>query len=212
MSGLLQRLAGQAIGAKAAGTSSNAARVRPAASVHSQVPVALPADSEPEPMLQAETPLTQSMLVERPVAGPPARSERETPRAIHQKTSPRPAAQAPSPALPPIGLVPRISPGDAIGLQPPETTRDFESRVPQALLGELLMGAPSPAIAPVSAPRIAVEVAAYRATSEPTEVHVHIGRIEVSAVQESGVPKKARTSAARRTLSLDEYLARRRST
>jgi hypothetical protein len=44
---------------------------------------------------------------------------------------------------------------------------------------------------------------------ETTEVHVHIGRIEVTAVHEAPTPK-AKPSAARKPMSLDDYLARRK--
>ena len=43
---------------------------------------------------------------------------------------------------------------------------------------------------------------------EPTEVHVHIGRIEVTAVHEPAPPKRTR-QPARKPMSLDEYLSRR---
>jgi len=45
---------------------------------------------------------------------------------------------------------------------------------------------------------------------ETTEVHVSIGRIEVTAVHEAA-PSKRQTPAAPKTMTLDEYLARRRS-
>jgi hypothetical protein len=45
--------------------------------------------------------------------------------------------------------------------------------------------------------------------AEPTEVHVHIGRIEVTAVQESA-PQRPKTPPARKSTSLDDYLAKRR--
>lgn len=45
--------------------------------------------------------------------------------------------------------------------------------------------------------------------SEPTEIHVHIGRIEVTAVQE-GPTKKPKASPGPKPMSLDEYLARRK--
>ncbi|QID17622.1 hypothetical protein G3580_08175 [Nitrogeniibacter mangrovi] len=45
--------------------------------------------------------------------------------------------------------------------------------------------------------------------AEPNEVHVHIGRIEVTAVQEAAAPK-ARPKRGQAPMSLDDYLARRR--
>jgi hypothetical protein len=44
--------------------------------------------------------------------------------------------------------------------------------------------------------------------AEPTEVHVHIGRIEVTAVQESA-PKRTKAPPARKSTSLDDYLVKR---
>ena len=46
------------------------------------------------------------------------------------------------------------------------------------------------------------------AVETETEVHVHIGRIEVTAVQEAAVPKPA-AAGRRQPMSLDDYLARR---
>ncbi len=46
-------------------------------------------------------------------------------------------------------------------------------------------------------------------SSTPNEVHVHIGRIEVTAVQESPQPKP-RQKRGQAPLSLDDYLAKRR--
>ena len=42
---------------------------------------------------------------------------------------------------------------------------------------------------------------------EPTEVHVHIGRIDVTVVQEPAAPR--RSAGAPAPMSLDTYLARR---
>lgn len=48
------------------------------------------------------------------------------------------------------------------------------------------------------------------ADGEATEVHVHIGRIEVTATQEAASPRR-QPAAGPKPMSLDEYLARRRS-
>jgi len=45
-------------------------------------------------------------------------------------------------------------------------------------------------------------------TSEPTEVHVHIGRIEVTAVAEA-TPARSKPRTGKAPMSLDEYLAQR---
>ncbi|QKE63246.1 hypothetical protein HNE05_07700 [Aquipseudomonas campi] len=44
---------------------------------------------------------------------------------------------------------------------------------------------------------------------QPDEVHIHIGRIEVTAIQESAPSKRASRKGAA-PLSLDDYLARRK--
>jgi hypothetical protein len=46
------------------------------------------------------------------------------------------------------------------------------------------------------------------ASSEPNEVHVHIGRIEVTAIQQPS-PPKPRQKRGRAPMSLDDYLAKR---
>jgi len=211
MSGLLQRIVGQAMRANAARTSGNEARIRPAASVHAHAPVALPAQGEPEQLPQhlVNSP-GETKLVDERVAGAVALSEPKTGYETRQAAAPPThAAQTPAVAISPIASAPRVALTN--GKQSAESAPDFESRAPRALLGELpVAGSPAPAVAPITPPRMTVEVAAHRAANEPTEVHVHIGSIEVRAVQESGAPKKARTPAQRKTLSLDEYLARRR--
>jgi hypothetical protein len=40
-------------------------------------------------------------------------------------------------------------------------------------------------------------------------VHVHIGRIEVTAVHEAPPPRKTRSNIVRNSLPLDQYLARK---
>ena len=66
-------------------------------------------------------------------------------------------------------------------------------------------------------PPVAAELAARAAASavpgrdEGTEVHIHIGRIEVTAVREAAAPR-ARRPAAQAPTSLDAYLAARSRT
>ncbi len=52
------------------------------------------------------------------------------------------------------------------------------------------------------------ERAAMQTETEPTEVHVHIGRVEVTAVPESSPTRPARRPR-REPMSLDDYLAQR---
>jgi hypothetical protein len=86
-----------------------------------------------------------------------------------------------------------------------------EPAVPTPLLDEIIT-APLPprTIAPAFVHGASASQSGHAtAGSEPTEVHVHIGRIEVTAVAEPEKPKKTRPSAPRQTLSLADYLARR---
>jgi len=82
----------------------------------------------------------------------------------------------------------------------PDDASPVEPRAPEPLL-------PSLAAAPTANSVAAMQTPA--ATSEtPNEVHVHIGRIEVTAVQ-SSEPRKRKAKAAQQPMSLDDYLARR---
>ena len=72
-------------------------------------------------------------------------------------------------------------------------------------------GAPDPllpAVASTPAPPRAVASQIHAAVESPNEVHVHIGRIEVTAVQSPDPPKR-KPGAVRQPLSLDDYLADR---
>lgn len=106
----------------------------------------------------------------------------------------QPAAQ---PSLPPAT-------GSEIGgvLRVPERTLD-NLVLPLPLLPANPQGAASAPAASASASASAVPA------REPDEVHIHIGRIEVTAIQESRpASKPSRKGSA--PLSLDDYLARRK--
>lgn len=106
----------------------------------------------------------------------------------------QPAAQ---PSLPP-------APGSEVGAV---------LRVPERMQDKLVLPLP---LLPANPPRAAsAQEAADSASAsalsarEPDEVHIHIGRIEVTAIQESRPSSKpSRKGAA--PLSLDDYLARRK--
>ncbi len=65
-----------------------------------------------------------------------------------------------------------------------------------------------PAVASAPAPQRAAASRTHAAVESPNEVQVHIGRIEVTAVQSPDPPKR-KPGAARQPLSLDDYLADR---
>jgi hypothetical protein len=77
---------------------------------------------------------------------------------------------------------------------------------PQLATGQTLLAAvPSAPLRP-AAVRSAPERAQRGARREPDEVHIHIGRIEVTAAPPA--PRPVAAPAARKAMSLDEYLAR----
>lgn len=86
-------------------------------------------------------------------------------------------------------------------------------RVPERTLDKLVLPPPLLPATPrgaASAPAAAASASALALPArEPDEVHIHIGRIEVTAIQESRpASKPSRKGAA--PLSLDDYLARRK--
>jgi len=208
VSGLLQRVADQALGAHATRT---AARIRPAMSVHAQVPMP-PAPEDPE------TQPAPRMVADGPGWGP-----RQLHAPTHAPGSTKDVSAAPPPA-PQSARVPdaRSGQGTLVGsrvatrLAPPidspseRPSGDDAARLPPPLLDEEPVVAAPPAIVPITPPSAAsLTDPASAASTGPTEVHVHIGRIEVMATPETAAPKKRR-APIRNALSLSDYLAKRR--
>jgi hypothetical protein len=203
VSGLLQRLAAQALGASSPAA---APRIRSAMSVHAHVPPAQPAGRE-GPSLEPPT-WPRSTATAAPDSAPTDKAAEKcaAPAAALTAQDARPRTDSKStveiPQLRAAG--PEISP-----------TREREIReiARAAALPERLMPESPPSrIEPLPvAPRPAsVRPAPDKdggASHEPMEVHVHIGRIEVIARPEPMAPKKPRGSASRQTRSLSEYLA-----
>ncbi len=118
------------------------------------------------------------------------------------------AALDPGPAI----LVPRRGPADLRGDRRPLPAPDWAAPPSP--------GAPAVSRAPSS--RVLTDGAstpvglgsrdrrdwAARSAGEPTEVHVRIGRIEITAVQDAPPPKR-QAAKANKPMTLDEYLARR---
>jgi hypothetical protein len=206
LSGLLQRLAGQALGANAKGTSGNAPRIRPAATVQAQMPLAVATEIEAAPAATLEAPrLNEARNTHSQATHPPAPRESRAepvPRSPHHIKLETPRVETPQAAAARRVAAPAVA-------QP--AVRKTAHRAPPALLSEMpetTAVASSAAIMPLLPPRIA-EAASTRAATEPTEVHVHIGRIEVIAPPGPATQEK-KLRIARDTLPLGEYLARRR--
>jgi hypothetical protein len=84
---------------------------------------------------------------------------------------------------------------------------------PARLLGEVAKprAAPAGIVANVSERRLLIDSPASNVEPPPSEVHVHIGRVEVKAVTEAAAPKKPRAPATRPTRTLSDYLSRGRA-
>jgi hypothetical protein len=207
VNGLLQRLVGQAVGVQGGATPP----VRPAAGVSAQVPVTSPRDDDhvpAMPTLVQERPRSQAQNAStaNPAQGAPSKefttllqSVSGDRQFVAQSTISRPLETR---AKPPLAS--REPPGE-------HETHDFVDKAPLPLLGQVKLESAPPMIKPVTAAALPGAVTSGDSRSEPTEVHVHIGRIEVIAGPEPAAPKKNRTAPARNTLPLADYLARRRS-
>jgi len=201
LSGLVQRLVGQALG------TSGQLRVRPAASVQPQAPLGTPAEVEQAAKIMPDIP----------------RIVDTAPRADHQRvsakreTNQRPVT-TPEPVLPTAQDVPRVGMARVVARErnaapdfPTPRIRDLGERTPARLLREQpTAAAPAAAGMPLLEIRTAREAVSNHATAEATEVHVHIGRIEVVAAPEPAKQQKKTRESARSTPPLADYLARRR--
>ncbi len=200
MSELLQRLVVQARGTHAV---QDPSRVRPAGAVQAQAPLGVPAEVDRAPIGPLEFPRAALSRL----SGADA-----TPSTARRGTT-HGSAAGPEPAASPELDVLRVHARRDDLVEPARApARDIADRAPPALLGE----APaeivaSTAIIPLTMPRVVSVAAPAQAAGETTEVHVHIGRIELIAPPGSGKPDKKPRAAPSRTLPLGEYLARRRS-
>lgn len=204
MSGLLQRLVGQAHGAE------NGARVRSAMSVHAQVPLTAP-------VAEARAlPGPEGLDAQAPPAGPhniymsgsttldpePSSSQSALPHDMDSQVD-SPPRSAPSQIRVEKVISKAVVPGPT-------------ARLPFLL--PLVAEVPVPAVSPVISaalidPRRGQDSRIRPETRrEPTEVHVRIGRIDVIAAPEAPAAKKPAPRAARATVPLSEYLAKRART
>jgi hypothetical protein len=219
VSGLLRRLAARALGV--------APTVRPVVGWAAEAGVRATADTPalvPETSLEDGGPLPQAApTAERtPTTGPlaqgpppvmvepgaPPRSEQRVTRSLAAETptAPREALRTPArSATPPDAHAelgePRREPVDRTATSH-DAIRDAPTLLPLQRVARLL---PPQAVA-ASTPSPAT--AARPPIEETTEVHVSIGRIEVTAVQEAPPPRRE-PARPRKPKSLEEYLATR---
>jgi hypothetical protein len=121
----------------------------------------------------------------------------------------RPAAATPDPEEAPAAPAAAPRGQDSAPAQAPHALAPASHAAPPALMPAT--GGPDTASqgrARHGAPASAGSPRADAMAGAPDEVHIHIGRIEVSAVQEAPQPK-ARARRGQAPMSLDDYLARR---
>ena len=137
------------------------------------------------------------------IRGPAALSALLPPQSPDDLSTPVPLAQVPAELPLQPAAQPSVLPanGSEVGAVPERTLDKLVLPLP-------LLPASPPGAAPAPAASASASASALP-TREPDEVHIHIGRIEVTAIQESRpASKPSRKGAA--PLSLDDYLARRK--
>jgi hypothetical protein len=184
------------------GTGAARSRIRSASGVHSRAPVTLSTGGE--------TPL--SMLHEAAASQRPAAAVERTVEVggeIRTISASLPRADTPR-ANEPASDLPRPRHAiSGVARETPEADRAIvrERAAPPRLLGDIpetSSASPMPAPAVASGSRVASVRAAGTA---PAEVHVHIGRIEVTAVHEPAASASKKRATPRQTRSLSDYLA-----
>jgi hypothetical protein len=178
-------------------------------SVHAQVPLGEPGANAPD---LAE--IAANELGARP-AVPDAIYKSESRLAAQEATISRPAPDLPAARQSAQLVQPLASQPDRIEEVVPRADSgrviERDAAIPQPLLTE----APGPSMPPMisaallNSTRDADSRIRPDAQREPTEVHVHIGRIEVIAPPEAPPVKKPPPRASRPTVPLSEYLSKK---
>lgn len=218
MSGLLLRLAARACGQRSATLHSPAALPFQGVAEQEENPAPAPdrldpPAERPQAMQQPASRIDRPTAAEQPGSAPRGETAPDpliTPPAAPAFHHPTPAAAPPngnaaetvsmatSAPLDMPAPAPLVVPGAPMG-RPDALER------PSAGRSGLLSLSPSP----IPQPAAAAPVVATAPGRQADEVHIHIGRIEVTAVQESApgphAPRKGRSP-----LSLEDYLARRK--
>lgn len=171
----------------------------------SRQPVDIRDAAEPQPTAEPAAQPHDTPPAERfsitigPAPGTGAKSAAPTPSPVVENTNtPPPAASPQQPTAPPRQAGPRL---EARPARPPSNPAE----PPRALLPQT-SGSPPPRPA---APATLRPPAHPQAPAAEPEIHVHIGRVEVTAVHRPAEPPKRSPSSRPQPMSLDEYLARR---
>jgi hypothetical protein len=222
MSGLLHRLAQRTL-------NGNTPRVRPVAPIpwlatpgtFESAESATPAPESAVPHTRTASPVAHSPEApdaalretpDVPLPEPPVLPKAAVAAIAHDETE---APVAPTfvepghapPAAPTAFVTPQNPPTTAMSTDAPTAARRSypasARRLPPPLLAPRPDAQADPAV-PRRRPHVAAAV-----TEPPTEVHVHIGRVELTAVTESPPPQR-KTRPAPTGRSLDEYLQQRK--
>ena len=200
MNGMLHRLAAQARQPRAV---DSGARIRSAAGTHPQYGIAISGDGQGVATLQPAIAPARTghpaQTIQRPMVPAPGHA-RVSPLAVEAAAERRTGFDMPSELL--AHDVARFAEashreGMVPGIRASQPAVEAAAAAPHMI---------APAPQAFELPRHAQS----GAQREPTEVHVHIGRIEVAAVQDSTPAPRAR-AAPRKGILLAGYLARGRS-
>lgn len=164
-----------------------AARPQPTPTLHRQTPDAAPAE--------------RVGIAIDPPAGPSARSAAAWPAPVAERAAtPPPEAASARPAPP------AQQPGFRLETSVARPTTALPTRLPNALLPQ----APdSPRLRPTSPTALRPPARPQAAAAAEPDIHVHIGRVEVTAVHRPAEPPRRSPPSRPQPMSLDEYLARR---
>ncbi len=236
LTGLFRRLARRAVGSDAAAGSESRGRVRPRAGLPFEPPAepfviddarstpepvaGAPRVAQPEPVIPRVPPLMDFPAAHSHHSAPTAAEEdhpfdRPRPSPVSRTDAGIPSGATPSPGRGPDGhaassarggtrtspeAARRGRPGSSPDAPPPVVA----TPIPEALLPPIRASRPDPDVRPNVDPP-----SAWKVEEGPAEVHVHIGRIEVTAVGPPPEPKR-RVRKGPEPMSLEDYLSRRR--
>lgn len=178
------------------------------------VPLPEPTPATTPPLARAQ----QMAATEDPAAADTPRLARAQPALTRAQATAQPLAHggrppgsvstAPHPAT--EQMPPPFTRGPTADADPepllPTANERVVAKAPQTAAATAQPGTPR---APHALPPRLQALATPAPASEPTEVHVHIGRIEVTAITQPQAPKRAARERSQ-PLSLDAYLARRK--
>lgn len=174
------------------------------------------AATEPETAPNSTVPRTRIDASASPASAPPEPAfesllrPAQTTSHSHTATSERARHPARNDSAPPLVASP-CSPGELQATRWPAPAS--AETLPAPLIPEHLSapGETTPPRTPGSQAQGKGHSTTPEPTAEPDEIHIHIGRIEVTAMQDIPAPRPRHRQKGQQPMSLDDYLARRES-